>query len=319
MTLPLPDLASFDLRQLLQIAFVSAAVTILFLSSLPPLRTRFLTYGSRATSHDVKPRIAADENTRQDVRPPWEFVIQFLDYLAKLQVPHGWFLHFYVVSVACSVFWGFQIVFKTPLLVKLCDSAGWGGTMSLDQIALTWSLMAAQGVRRLMESTTLGKASASKMWIVHWMLGIAFYAAMSIAVWIDGADTILHSHSPFRGITFSAPSIRTMLGVPLFLLASGIQHDCHAYLASLPKYTVPNHPIFHTAVCPHYTAECVIYLSLAIIGSPEGAWVNRTVFTALVFVATNLAVTASTTKEWYVQKFGKEKVGHRWRMIPFVF
>lgn len=72
-------------------------------------------------------------------------------------------------------------------------------------------------------------------------------------------------------------------------------------------------------VCPHYTAECVIYLSLAVLGAPDGAWINRTVFTALVFVSCNLAVTASTTKEWYIAKFGRDKVGYRWRMIPFAF
>lgn len=110
-----------------------------------------------------------------------------------------------------------------------------------------------------------------------------------------------------------------MLGIPLFVLASGIQHDCHAYLASLPKYTLPDHPLFHTVVCPHYAAECIIYLSLAILGAPEGAWFNQTIFYAYIFVAANLAVTASITKEWYTKKFGKAKVEYRWKMIPFVY
>ncbi|KAL8895136.1 MAG: hypothetical protein Q9192_003823 [Flavoplaca navasiana] len=179
--------------------------------------------------------------------------------------------------------------------------------------------IAGDSLRRLAESILLGKSSASRMWFVHWILGILFYIAMSIAVWIDGAESLLLSPSPLKDITITAPSIRTMIGLPLFLLASGIQNDCHTYLASLPKYTLPDHPIFHTMVCPHYTAECVIYLSLAIMGAPEGAWINRTVFTALIFVASNLAVTASTTKEWYTAKFGRENVEYRWRMIPFIF
>ncbi|CAL8576483.1 hypothetical protein XPA_002363 [Xanthoria parietina] len=189
----------------------------------------------------------------------------------------------------------------------------------MNQLALMWTLMAVQGLRRLVESILLGKSSASKMWFVHWILGVLFYAAMSIAVWIEGAETLLRSQSPLKDITITAPSIRTMIGLPLFLLASGIQNDCHTYLASLPKYTLPDHPIFHTMVCPHYAAESIIYLSLAILGAPEGAWMNRTVFTALVFVACNLAITASTTKEWYMAKFGREKVEYRWKMIPFVF
>lgn len=31
------------------------------------------------------------------------------------------------------------------------------------------------------------KPSASKMWFVHWLLGIAFYVTVGIAVWIEGA------------------------------------------------------------------------------------------------------------------------------------
>ena len=110
-----------------------------------------------------------------------------------------------------------------------------------------------------------------------------------------------------------------MLSIPLFILASGIQHDCHTYLASLPKYTLPMHPIFQVLVCPHYTAECVIYLSLAIISAPRGAVINKTMFTAFLFVSTNLAVTASMTKEWYERKFGKELVAKRWKIMPSVY
>jgi 3-oxo-5-alpha-steroid 4-dehydrogenase 3 len=63
----------------------------------------------------------------------------------------------------------------------------------------------------------------------------------------------------------------------------------------------------------------LIYLSLAIISAPKGAIVNRTMFTALVFVAINLSVTAATSKEWYERKFGREAVAHRWKMMPFVY
>ena len=60
----------------------------------------------------------------------------------------------------------------------------------MNQLALMWTLMAVQGLRRLVESILLGKPSASKMWFVHWILGVLFYAAMSIAVWIEGAGKL---------------------------------------------------------------------------------------------------------------------------------
>ena len=31
------------------------------------------------------------------------------------------------------------------------------------------------------------KPSTSKMWFVHWLLGIAFYLAVGVSVWIEGA------------------------------------------------------------------------------------------------------------------------------------
>lgn len=60
-------------------------------------------------------------------------------------------------------------------------------TMPMDRIITTWVLMSAQGIRRLAESLIFAKPSASRMWFVHWVLGIAFYAAIGVAVWIEGA------------------------------------------------------------------------------------------------------------------------------------
>jgi hypothetical protein len=94
----------------------------------------------------------------------------------------------------------------------------------------------------------------------------------------------------------------------IFILASGVQHDCHAYLASLKKYSVPEHPVFNRLVCPHYFVECLIYLAISIVAAPAGAMLNWTIVCALIFVAVNLGVTADGTREWYVQKFGPDSV-----------
>ena len=68
--------------------------------------------------------------------------------------------------------------------------------MPMDRIVVAWVLMSAQGIRRLSESLILTKPSGSKMWFVHWVLGIIFYIAMGLATWIEGAgrslDTIYH-------------------------------------------------------------------------------------------------------------------------------
>ena len=191
--------------------------------------------------------------------------------------------------------------------------------MSVDQISLTWALVLAQGIRRLIESAALAKPSTSKMWVGLWMLGIAFYVAMSMAVWVEGRSQFIKDQPFASRISFSAPSIRTILNMPIFILASGVQHDCHTYLASLPRYTLPVHPLFNTFVCPHYTAECLIYLSLAFISAPNGFWVNQTMFSAFIFTSVNLSITASNTKDWYAKKFGRDKVAIRWKMLPGVW
>lgn len=115
------------------------------------------------------------------------------------------------------------------------------------------------------------------------------------------------------------PSLRTFICVPMFLVASGVQHDCHHYLFSLEKYTLPTHPVFTRVVSPHYTAECATYLSLALLAAPKGGLVNKTLLSSLCFVAVNLGVTAGTSREWYRTKFGDDAVRGKWNMIPWVY
>lgn len=116
-----------------------------------------------------------------------------------------------------------------------------------------------------------------------------------------------------------APTLKVFLGVPLFAIASGVQNDCHSYLASLRKYSLPEHPVFKLIICPHYFAECLIYLALSIVSAPTGALFNRTMLCVLAFTTLNLGITARRTKEWYAMKFGPEAVAQRWNMIPFIY
>ena len=88
---------------------------------------------------------------------------------------------------------------------------------------------------------------------------------------------------------------------------------------SKPQYRLPDHPAFNISITPHYFAECLIYLSMAIVAAPPGEWLNRTLCSALVFVMVNLGVTAFGTKNWYEQKFGRDSVRGKARMIPFVY
>ena len=71
---------------------------------------------------------------------------------------------------------------------RLDDATLASPSMSINQIALCWALMAVHGVRRLYECITLTKKSSqSKMWLGHYVYGLMYYVAMGIAIWIDGS------------------------------------------------------------------------------------------------------------------------------------
>lgn len=157
---------------------------------------------------------------------------------------------------------------------------------------------------------------------------------------------ILNKHIfSISDLALSGPSLRTFIAVLIFIFASGLQHDVHVYLASLKAassppvksdteatsklpdvtsespshYVLPRHPAFGISLTPHYFAECLIYLALAILAAPAGAPVNGTLVCALVFVAINLGVTAQGTREWYRERFGAASVHGRARMIPGIW
>jgi len=125
--------------------------------------------------------------------------------------------------------------------------------------------------------------------------------------------------SPFASLDITRPSIKTFIATPIFILASTAQYICHRHLASLKKYTLPDHWLFKRLVCPHYTSECLIYVAICIVSAPKGQFLNRTVLAGLGFVASNLGVTADSTRKWYIEKFGSEKLVGRWRMVPYIY
>lgn len=234
-------------------------------------------------------------------------------------------------------------------------------SMTPRQVLVAWALLVAQAVRRKVECDSVEKQqqqkSESRMWVGHWLMGLGFYFGTSCAVWVEGlrecytslsepeckrtdpivAALVSHTYT-WRDLAFGGVDLRTYFSIILFILASGIQHDCHAYLASLKQkppttdtdhnkdditpqdsYKLPQHPAFTHLIAPHYTAECLIYLSIALFAAPPGRYINWTMFCALVFVVVNLGVTAHGTKKWYEARFGEESVRGRWRLVPFVW
>ncbi|ETS85753.1 hypothetical protein PFICI_03778 [Pestalotiopsis fici W106-1] len=301
---------------LCQTCFILAASSVLAIAAAPQsARTLLTQYGARSNASPV-------EGSQERAKKPQNRFLEFMGWVTSLgQVPHSWFIHFYVLSVSSSVFWAAQYLCGGVILTTICRyqaARSPGPTMSMEQVQLAWLLMAMQGTRRLYECFyVLRTSSSSKMWCIHWLLGCAYYLGIGIAIWIEGSHAILQSDP--SSLSLHRPSVRQVGGVALFLIAWFVQYRCHEHLAGLKKYTLPQQGLFRYLICPHYTCECLLYLSLAIVAAPEGDWCNRTLLCGVIFVAVNLGTTASGTRQWYSEKFGSEEIKDKWSMIPLIF
>ncbi|KAG7111976.1 Polyprenol reductase like protein [Verticillium longisporum] len=292
-----------------QAFFAIATITALSVQLIPKAsQSLLLDYGPRATQ--AKYGAPGD-------RTDWLYTSVRL--VTAVQVPHSWFNHFYVASVAASAFWAHQYFAGRSLLLAIItkQAAVEGPSMGKEQVWLVWILMALQGGRRLFECFYVMKPSRSKMWLGHWALGLIYYLDMSVAIWIEGSRSLLHSEADLA--VSSRFSTSQLVGIAIFTTGWLQQHKCHQYLASLKKYTLPEQGLFRHIVCAHYTCECLIYGGLAMAAAPAGRWFNRTLICGLWFVVVNLGSTAHGTKKWYSEKFGEARVAPKWKMIPFVF
>ncbi|KAI1134191.1 hypothetical protein F5Y05DRAFT_406726 [Hypoxylon sp. FL0543] len=297
-----------------QLFYVLAAATVVVIAATPEsIQDRLTQYGARSLATGI----SDDENGEQANNGPLTRFVSWLTSVGK--VPHSWFIHFYIVSLSCSVFWAVQFLRHGTILESIVRNQASRETtsMTINQVILTWFLMSLQGVRRLYEYVGVLRPSSSPMWFIHWLLGIAFYFCTNISIWIEGSNSIQRSDG--RSIEPVVLSYNVIFGVIMFLTSWFLQYRCHSYLSQLKKYSLPNEGLFRYLVCPHYTCECALYLSLALVAAPEGRLYNRTLICAVLFVAVNLGVTANGTKKWYSEKFGPEKVQGKSRMIPGVF
>ncbi|KAL4974438.1 hypothetical protein BDW66DRAFT_87587 [Aspergillus desertorum] len=317
--------ASMDAVEALRAFFIFAACTIFFVSLPGSLRSRFIPYGARATTAAVESETSAASTSKSKSTAPASVspVTRALNYAATLRVPHSYFIQFYAISVSSSIFWALQLLSHGRAFQAIAArirSEHLDQAITINQVMLCSCLLLIQGVRRLHECLSFSKPSSSTMWFIHWLAGVGFYLAVAVAVWIEGAGTVLTHQLSLDDFSLTSRfSGRTLLSLPIFLIASGIQHDCHHHLASLKKYTLPTHPIFNWILCPHYTTECIIYLSLALLAAPKGEILNKTLLSAAFFVAVNLGVTASTTRQWYRERFGEAAVQGKWNMIPLIY
>ena len=159
-------------------------------------------------SGEAKARGKVDRNGGDGGEGNW--LLSLINTLTSYgQVPHSWFITFYVASVACSLLWLWQFAVDGGLLRAVASSqvtqaqafsakggrAGGGGetsdsSVTIGQVGLAWTMMFLQGSRRLYEDSLVHGKSKSTMWIVHWVLGLSYYLFTSVAVWVEGSGKV---------------------------------------------------------------------------------------------------------------------------------
>ena len=287
-----------DITILVRCFYLFSAAAILLVRCTPLLKDRFLDYGARSST------ISHHDRTRTAASAEKSSIVALLDYLATWRVSHSYFLLFYLTSTLLSLFWLYVVYYEVDTIVQVRSH----------QALYALVLVCIHSIRRLYENVFISVSNTkSTMWVGHFAIGLAFYLFLHIAILVefDGRhDT-----------QFRIYSLQALSATLLFVLASMWQHKYHQYLASLVKYTLPTRFGAKSIVAPHYTAECLLYLSLTILAAPRDQYLNRTLLGVTIFVIVNLGVTADGTQIWQLSKFKdrRPEIEKRWRMLPGLF
>lgn len=190
--------AGLSPAQACQLLYVLSAAAVLAVAAVPDTSRRLLTqYGARSFDNTASPSPSQDhkgqyrEDTSKNVAPHnTGFLYHLVSGLTSVgKIPHSWFIHFYILSLFCTMFWAVQFVSHGSVLEFLVQNQLSKSTpsMTLGQVVLVWFLMGLQGARRLYEYLAVLRPSSSKMWIIHWLLGNIFYLCTSVSVWVEGS------------------------------------------------------------------------------------------------------------------------------------
>lgn len=183
--------------QICQVFYVLSAAAVLAVAAVPDRAQQLLTqYGARSSEATILPASTLGHQDvgqdRQDSNAGYLFrLVSCLTAVGK--IPHAWFIHFYIISLSCTVFWAVQFITHGTVLALIVEnqcSKHTSSSMTLSQVVLVWFLMGLQGARRLYEYLAVLRPSSSRMWIIHWLLGNAFYLCTSISIWVEGSSKL---------------------------------------------------------------------------------------------------------------------------------
>ncbi|KAI0166508.1 hypothetical protein GGR57DRAFT_496771 [Xylariaceae sp. FL1272] len=184
--------------------YVLSAAGILVIAMMPDSLQRLLMqYGARSSG-------SSNKQSTMPTRDGRSLSIRFVTWATSVSnVSHSWFIHFYALSLCCSIFWAVEFFARGKLLeiITQNQTSRPSSSMTMEQVQLAWFLMGLQGARRMYEYlAVMRSSSSSNMWIVHWLLGNAFYLCTSVAVWVEGSRSIRDSTRTLELVLVSSAS-----------------------------------------------------------------------------------------------------------------
>lgn len=271
--------------------------------------------------------LSAHGKTRRFVvqRRSSRFVALVHHFAQEWEVEKSFFIHFYIIGLAS---------------LALCWTLSSNQTWKLPLLLLATHLM-----RRFYECVFVHKwRPSSKMHIMGYLAGMAHYLWLPfVFLQLPCADRVCpyyleYSHflSLWSGCSQDARTNQVLAPswccLSVFLIglwAQYQQHRHHVLLANLrtsdikedrkSKYGIPTGGWFQLVSCPHYLAEIILYCCFAILiylESPDNLCRSLLV---LVFVVSNLAVTAKRTHRWYLENSPGYAKLRQYALIPFLY
>ena len=229
--------------------------------------------------------------------------------LPDVTVPKRFFLHFYVWGTLCTCI---------CLLVRCNynDDNPHHHHVSIFVLTLVHLL------RRIYECCRVHVwRPDSRMHVAGYALGLMHYTLVSLTVY---CSSHYHDHNQYNNNSI-ATTVSFVAGVMICLYGQVQQHRHHVLLANLRRqhnndtnnnnnsYTVPSGAWFDWVVCPHYLAEIVVYLGFATVLGWTGP-----ASTMVLWVGTNLTVSAWHTYDWYARNnYTQRYLGSRCAIVPF--
>ena len=233
-------------------------------------------------------------------------------------VPKRLFLHFYVTGIV-------SLIVYYVYITSLDDET--------KQSGVTLSLLLIHLARRCWECLFVHEwRPSSKMHIAGYVLGVGHYILLPL-VFVD--SRVCNTSKTLESKTHQSTTdwLVAAIGTLTCLAAQYQQYRHHVYLAELrhvtcnggsetTKYKIPSKGWFQYVSCPHYLAEIIIYMSFVIIlssSSSLGIQSNYKCITLVLWVATNLCVSALKSHDWYLLHYPEYASFNRKAIIPFIF